>query len=101
MPSIPVENSHSPGWRCQNAADALIPDMSRVQVRGPLKNRGSVSKGDKRCAMGRPPGSVDKITREMREAVLAAADEVGHIPFKNWKQEINKQIEPSWRPQDE
>ena len=26
-----------------------------------------------------------QITREMREAVLAAADELGHIPLKDWK----------------
>jgi hypothetical protein len=31
------------------------------------------------------------MTREMREAVLGAAEELGHIPYPEWKKEIAKQ----------
>jgi hypothetical protein len=37
---------------------------------------------------GRPPGSLNKITREMRGAILAAAEELGRVPFSKWGAEI-------------
>jgi hypothetical protein len=37
---------------------------------------------------GRPPGSLNKITREMRDAILAAAEELGRVPFSKWAAEI-------------
>jgi hypothetical protein len=37
---------------------------------------------------GRPPGSLNKITREMRDAVIAAAEELGHIPYKDWAKQL-------------
>jgi hypothetical protein len=30
------------------------------------------------------------MTREMREAVLGAAEELGQIPFKDWKKEVDR-----------
>ena len=65
-----------------------LANVTPVRVHGPMKNEGAIVKGEKRHPGGRPPGSVNKISRETREAVLAAAEELGHVPFSEWKKEI-------------
>jgi hypothetical protein len=65
-----------------------LANVTPVRVHGPMKNEGAIVKGEKRHPGGRPPGSVNKISRQSREAVLAAAEELGPVPFNKWKQEI-------------
>jgi hypothetical protein len=76
-------------------SNAALGDGRPVRTYGPMKHEGQPKKGDKRNPGGRPHGSSNKMTREMREAVLGAAEELGHIPFPKWKEEIAKQIEPA------
>src|SRR5271170_2337554 len=42
----------------------------------------------RKAGPGRPPGLVNKLTREMQDAVLAAAEELGRVPPSRWAQEI-------------
>jgi len=35
---------------------------------------------------GRPKGSLNKITRTMKDAIVAAAEELGHIDFDKWRE---------------
>jgi hypothetical protein len=57
------------------------------------RHDGSIAKGERRHPGGRPPGSLNKITREMREAILAAAEELGRVPFSKWKEQIEVENE--------
>jgi hypothetical protein len=38
--------------------------------------------------LGRPPGSVNRLTREMQDAVISAAEELGHVDFDKWAGEL-------------
>ena len=42
----------------------------------------------RKAGPGRPPGLVNKLTREMQDAVLAAAEELGRVPYSKWPQEV-------------
>jgi hypothetical protein len=47
------------------------------------------AKGDGRDrGHGRPVGSVNEITRTMKDAAIAAAEELGHIPYKDWAKSL-------------
>jgi len=37
---------------------------------------------------GRPPGLVNRVTREMQEAILAAAEELGEVDFDKWPEQL-------------
>jgi len=39
----------------------------------------------RKAGPGRPPGLVNKLTREMQDAVLAAAEELGRVPYSKWR----------------
>jgi hypothetical protein len=38
--------------------------------------------------LGRPRGTLNKITRTMKDAAVAAAEELGHIPYKDWAKSL-------------
>jgi len=38
---------------------------------------------------GRPPGTLNKLTRTMKDAAVAAADELGQLPLKQWAKQLN------------
>jgi len=42
---------------------------------------------------GRPPGAVNKMTRTIRDAVIAAADELGRIKPKEWSKQLEGEPE--------
>src|SRR5271170_7872230 len=46
---------------------------------------------------GRPPGLVNKLTREMQDAVLAAAEELGAIDFDKWPEQLKGDPENSMK----
>ena len=71
-----------------------LPDGVRaVQLHVPADNPGDFTKDEnapasrRKAGPGRPPGLVNKITREMQDAVLAAAEELGRVPPSKWEQE--------------
>jgi hypothetical protein len=54
-------------------------------------NRGMIAKGpDPKRHPGRPPGSLNKITRTMKDAAIAAAFELGQLGFDKWEEEAKK-----------
>jgi hypothetical protein len=54
-------------------------------------NRGMIAKGpDPKRHPGRPPGSLNKITRTMKDAAIAAAVELGQLDLDRWEGEIKK-----------
>jgi hypothetical protein len=54
-------------------------------------NRGMIAKGpDPKRRPGRPSGSLNKITRTMKDALIAAAFELGQLGFDKWEQEAKK-----------
>ena len=54
-------------------------------------NRGMITKGpDPKRHPGRPPGSLNKITRTMKDALIAAAVELGQLPLSQWEAELEK-----------
>src|SRR5580693_8101791 len=38
---------------------------------------------------GRPPGTLNRITRTMKEAAVAAAEELGQLPIKKWAKQLD------------
>jgi hypothetical protein len=70
--------------RLPGRAGASVPRSASIDARMSAPKVGNVTgRGP-----GRPPGSTNRITREMRDAVLAAAEELGRIPFSKWKEQI-------------
>jgi hypothetical protein len=47
-------------------------------------------KGESRNLGGRPPGSLNKITRTLKDALIAAAVELGQLPLSQWEAELEK-----------
>jgi hypothetical protein len=50
----------------------------------------SVVKGQHLNRNGRAPGSLNKITRTMKDALIAAAVELGQLPLSQWEAELEK-----------
>jgi hypothetical protein len=53
-------------------------------------NSGNMVKGESRNLGGRPPGSLNKITRTLKDALIAAAVELGQLPLSQWEAELEK-----------
>jgi hypothetical protein len=62
----------------------------RFRMPDAIQNSGMFSKDRPRAGPGRPPGSVNKITRTMKETVIAAANELGQLPRDKWEEEADK-----------
>src|SRR5271155_3436237 len=68
--------------------------VTPVVAYGPREHAASFTKDPEAPASrrkpgpGRPPGLVNKLTREMQDAVLAAAEELGRVPPSRWEQEL-------------
>src|SRR5271167_3335193 len=65
--------------------DVLVP---RPVVAPKAATPGSWTK-ETRPKGGRPPGTLNKLTRTMKDAAVAAADELGQIPTKHWAKQLN------------
>ena len=37
---------------------------------------------------GKPVGTLNRITRTMKDAAVAAAEELGHLPMKKWAAQV-------------
>jgi hypothetical protein len=62
----------------------------RFRMPDAIPNSGMFSKDRPRRGPGRPPGSVNAITRTMKETAVAAANELGQLPRDKWDEEANK-----------
>ena len=70
--------------------------MTPVVAYGPREHAASFTKDPEAPASrrkpgpGRPPGLINKLTREMQDAVLAAAEELGRVPPSKWEQQLEE-----------
>jgi hypothetical protein len=66
-----------------------VPIVPPVELpRGdPVDNAGLYTHRRK-AGPGRPPGLVNKATREMQDAVIAAAEELGAVDFDKWDEQL-------------
>jgi hypothetical protein len=62
----------------------------RFRMPDATRNSGMFSKDRPRRGPGRPPGSVNKITRTMKDMAVAAATELGQLPRDRWDEEAKK-----------
>lgn len=44
-------------------------------------NRGAFKKGEKRPGQGRPKGTTNKVTKELKDMILAALDQAGGVDY--------------------
>jgi hypothetical protein len=58
------------------------------RTRAPAKHAGQFSETNPPPRPGRPKGSLNRITRTMKDAVVAAAEELGQIDFDKWKKHL-------------
>jgi len=49
----------------------------------------SWSKENHPVSKGKPPGTLNKLTRTMKDAAVLAAEELGQIPMKDWAKQLN------------
>src|SRR5271168_1087473 len=73
--------------------DLKTPNTEVTSVRTPGRvatdgSFGTDKESRRKAGPGRPPGLVNKLTREMQDAVLAAAEELGRVPPSRWEQEL-------------
>jgi hypothetical protein len=61
--------------------------VTSVQLSNRHANATSWKKGGN-PTKGRHPGTLNKITRTMKDAAVAAAEELGHIPYKQWAKQL-------------
>jgi hypothetical protein len=57
-------------------------------MREPAKHAGQYSADKPPPHPGRPKGSLNRITRTMKDAVIAAAEELGQIDFDKWEEHL-------------
>jgi hypothetical protein len=66
-------------------------EVSLIRTRTIIRHGKQMAKGhDPRRANGRPPGSLNKITRTMKDALIAAAVELGQLHTSKWEAEAAK-----------
>jgi hypothetical protein len=53
-----------------------------------MRHAGTITKDKVINRPGRPKGSLNKITRTMKDAIVAAAEELGHIDFDKWREHL-------------
>jgi hypothetical protein len=59
-------------------------EIAPVRLRMPVANKGSFSKDNPPRGRGRPAGSPNKLTRTMKDAAVAAAEELRQVPVSTW-----------------
>jgi hypothetical protein len=62
--------------------------VTGVQLSNRAANSTSWKKGEN-PTKGRTVGSLNKITRTMKDAAVAAAEELGHLPIKQWAKQLD------------
>jgi hypothetical protein len=70
---------------------AMTVEIAPLRLKRPHRvNSGNMVKGESRNLGGRPPGSLNKITRTLKDALIAAAVELGQLPLSQWEAELEK-----------
>ena len=85
--------------RLEAAADMLSPEgangdvvVPRAVVAPKAATAGSWTKGTAPKG-GKPPGTLNRITRTMKAAAVEAAHELGQVPVKHWAQAAERRPE--------
>jgi hypothetical protein len=72
--------------RSGEQAETLV--MAPMRLAKRAATAGSWGKGEAPLSGGRPPGAVNKITRTMKNAAVAAAEELGRLNTDEWAEHI-------------
>jgi hypothetical protein len=74
-------------------ANPTIVEVPPKRVGDYKPNSASYTKESRALAVGankgKPPGTLNRITRTMKEAAVAAAEELGQLPIKQWAKQLN------------
>jgi hypothetical protein len=77
----------------KNVANPTIVEVPSKRVGDYKANSTSYTKESRALAVGankgKPPGTLNRITRTMKEAAVAAAEELGQLPIKQWAKQLN------------
>jgi hypothetical protein len=70
----------------KNEIDTKPVVVARVEISRRHATPGSFTKGNRPAGAnkGKPVGTLNKITRTMKDAAIAAAEELGHYDVKDW-----------------
>jgi hypothetical protein len=72
-----------------------VPDtlpVKRMRIGAPGGKPFPKGHDDRRKGNGRPPGSLNKITRTMKDALVAAAVELGQLHTDKWEAEAKRPV---------
>src|SRR5580704_3580642 len=66
------------------------PEIAHLRVGGPIADTPAKIPKEGRPGPGRPRGSKNKISRTMREALAAAAEELGRTDLDQWDEAVKR-----------
>jgi hypothetical protein len=82
-----------PGYDDPEIDEEMINGETAASIRGHMpaatRNSGTFAEDRPRRGRGRPPGSVNKISRALQDAAVAAVEELGRTDRDKWAKEAN------------
>jgi hypothetical protein len=73
-----------------NKITTVSPEIAHLRMGGPIADTPAKIPKEGRPGPGRPRGSKNKISRTMREALAAAAEELGRTDLDQWDEAVKR-----------